>query len=91
MLTVGVIILEHPTSGLLLKSVQLVKSKSIKIGPLFVGVIRLVTRLSEKSRNHRLEMYGAHDYLGAFPQPITNSSSTILHSWLFYALVLLLH
>ena len=47
MLTVGVIILEHPTSVVVLKLFQPVKVKSVKIGPLFVGVMRLVTGLSE--------------------------------------------
>ena len=47
MLTVGVIILEHPTSGVVLKLFQLAKVKSIKTGPLFVGIMRLVTGLSE--------------------------------------------
>ena len=47
MLTVGVIILEHPTSGIVLKLFQPAKVKSIKTGPSFVGVMRLVTGLSE--------------------------------------------
>ena len=47
MLTVGVIILEHPTSGIVLKLFRLAKVKSIMTGPLFLGVMRLVTGLSE--------------------------------------------
>ena len=47
MLTVGVIILEYPTSGVVLKLFWPAKVKSIKTGPLFVGVMRLVTRFSE--------------------------------------------
>ena len=47
MLTVGVIILEHPTSDVVLKLFQPAKIKFIMIGPSFVGVMRLVTGLSE--------------------------------------------
>ena len=47
MLTVGVIILEHPTSGVVLKLFRPAKVKSVKTGPSFVGVMRLVTGLSE--------------------------------------------
>ena len=47
MLIVGVIILEHPTSDVVLKLFRLAKSKSIKTGPSFVGVMRLVTGLTE--------------------------------------------
>ena len=47
MLSVGVIILEHQTSGVVSKLFQPAKVKSIKTGPSFVGVMRLVTRLSE--------------------------------------------
>ena len=43
----GVIILEHPTSGVVLKLFRPAKVKSIKTGPSFVGVMRLVTGLSE--------------------------------------------
>ena len=43
-LTVGVIILEHLMSGVLLKWPKVI---SIKTGPSFVGVMRLVTGLSE--------------------------------------------
>ena len=89
-LTAGVIISEHPTSGVVLRLFWLGKSKSIKTGSLFVGVMRLVTGLSEGRKEYSLEMYGAHDYLDAFPQSMVNSSSTILHGWLFYALVLYL-
>ena len=44
MLTFGVIILEHLTSGIVLKLFWLAKSKT---GPSFVGVMWLVTGLSE--------------------------------------------
>ena len=47
MLTVEVIILKHPMSGAVLKLFRLAKVKSVKTGPLFVGVMRLVTGLSE--------------------------------------------
>ena len=47
LLTVGVIILEHPTSGVVLKLFRPVKVKSIMTGPSFVGVMRLVTGFSE--------------------------------------------
>ena len=48
MLTVGVIILEHPMSGIVLKSFRPAKNaKSIKTGSSFVGVMRLVTALGE--------------------------------------------
>ena len=40
------------------------------------------TQLKER-KDYNLEMYGACDDLDSFPQ-----STTILHSWLFYALVL---
>ena len=50
--------------------------------------MRLVTGFSEGRKDYSLEMYGARDYLDALPQSMANSSSTILHSWLFYALVL---
>ena len=43
----GVIILEHPTSGVVLKLFQPAKVKSVKTGPSFVGVMRLVTGLVE--------------------------------------------
>ena len=45
--------------------------------------MRLVTGLSEERKDYSLEMYGARDYLDALPQSMANSSSTILHSWLF--------
>ena len=41
-----------------------------------------------KERKDYSGMYGERDYLDAFPQSMANSSSTILHSWPFYALVL---
>ena len=48
MLTVGVIILEYPAmSGVVLKSFQPAKVKSVKTGLSFVGVMRLVIGLSE--------------------------------------------
>ena len=47
MLTEGVIILEHPTSGVVLKLFRPAKVKSVKTGSSFVGVMRLVTGLSE--------------------------------------------
>ena len=47
MLTVGVIILEHPMSGIVLKLFRPAKVKSVKTGPSFVGVMRLVTGLSK--------------------------------------------
>ena len=47
MLTVWVIILEHPTSGVVLKLIRLAKVKSVKTGPSFVGVMRLVTGVRE--------------------------------------------
>ena len=47
MLTVGVIILEHPLSGVVLKLFRLAQVKSIKTGSSFVGVMRLVTGFSE--------------------------------------------
>ena len=42
-----VLILEYPTSGVVLKLFQPAKVKSVKTGPSFVGVMRLVTALSE--------------------------------------------
>ena len=50
MLTVGVIILEHPTPGVVLKLFWPAKVKSIKTGASFVGVMRMVTGLSEGKR-----------------------------------------
>ena len=47
MLTVGVIILEHPTSGVVLKLFRPAKVKSVKTGPSFVSVTKLVIGLSE--------------------------------------------
>ena len=47
MLTVGVIILEHLMSGVVFKLFRPAKVKSIKTGPSFVGIMRLVTELSE--------------------------------------------
>ena len=47
MLTAGVIILEHPTSGIVLKLFRLAKVKSVKTRPSFVGVMRLMNGLSE--------------------------------------------
>ena len=50
MLTVEVIILEHPMSRVVLKFKSVfrpAKVISIKTGPAFVGVMRLVTGLSE--------------------------------------------
>ena len=44
MLTVGLIILEHPMSGIVLKSFWPAKSKT---GPPFVGVMTLIIGLSE--------------------------------------------
>ena len=67
MLTVGVIILEHLTSGVVLKLFRPAKSKT---GPSFVGVMRLVTGLSEG------EMYGARDCRDSFPQLMANSRYT---------------
>ena len=75
MLTVGVIILEHPTSGVVLNLFQPAKVKSIKTGPSFVGVMRLVTGLSER-KDYSLEMFGARDYLNSFPQSTANSHYT---------------
>ena len=72
MLTVGVIILEHPTSGVVLKLFL----KSIKTGPSFAGVMRLVTGLSEGKKDYSLEMYGARDYRDSFPQSMANSHYT---------------
>ena len=43
----GVIILEYPTSGVVLKLFRPAKVKSVKTGPSFVGVMRLVIGLSE--------------------------------------------
>ena len=40
------------------------------------------------SEYYKLEMYGSRDYLDAIPQSMANSSSIILYSWPFYALVL---
>ena len=48
------IILEHPTSGVILKLFQPAKSKIHQTGPSFVGIIRLVTGLSE--RKERLQL-----------------------------------
>ena len=54
MLTVGVIILEHPMSGVVLKLFHPAKVKSVKTGPSFVGVMRLVTGLSERKERSQL-------------------------------------
>ena len=43
----GVITLEHPTSGVVLKLFRPAKVKSVKTGPSFVGVTKLVIGLSE--------------------------------------------
>ena len=54
-LTVGVVVLEHLTSDVVLKLFRPAKSiKSIKTTPLFVGVMRLVTGLNE--RKERLQL-----------------------------------
>ena len=53
--------------------------------------MRLVTALldsGKERKDYSLEMYGARDYLDALPQSMANTSSTMLHSWPFYALVL---
>ena len=47
MLTVGVINFGTSMSGIVLKLFQLAKGKSVKTEPSFVGVMRLVTGLSE--------------------------------------------
>ena len=47
MLTVVVIILDHLTSGVVLKLFRPAKVKSVKTGPSSVGVMRLVTGRSE--------------------------------------------
>ena len=47
MLTVGVIGLKYPTSGVVLKLFRPAKVKSVKTGPSFVGVMRLVTGLNK--------------------------------------------
>ena len=55
MLTVGVIIMEHLTSDVVLKLFfSQPKVKSIKTGPSFVGVMRLVTELSEEKERLQL-------------------------------------
>ena len=74
MLTVGVIILEHPTSGVVLKLFRLAKVISVKTGPSFVGVMRLVS--VKERKDYSLEMYGARDYLDSFPQSTANSHYT---------------
>ena len=74
MLTVGVIILEHPTSGVVLKLFRPAKVKSVKTGPSFVGVQRLVTGLSEGKE--RLQLRNVRDYLDSFRQSTTNSHYT---------------
>ena len=59
--------------------------KILNIGPLFVGMMRLVTGISEgKERLYicNLEMGGTCDSLDTFPQSMVNSSSTILHKLL---------
>ena len=40
----------------------------------------------KEREDYSLEMYGARDYLDSFP-PNQRPIATILHSWLFYALV----
>ena len=74
MLTVGVIILEHPTSGVVLKLFRLAKVKSVKTGPSFVDVMRLVS--VKERKDYSLEIYGARDYLDSFPQSTANSYYT---------------
>ena len=56
MLTGGdrVIISEYPTSGVVLKLFRPAKIKSIKTGPSFVGIMRLVTGLSEGKERSQL-------------------------------------
>ena len=55
MLIVGVIILEHLTSGVVLKLFYLAKSKT---GPSFFGLMRLVTAGPVKERkDYSLEIY----------------------------------
>ena len=76
MLTVEVIILEHLTSGVVFKLFRPAKVKSIKTGPSFVGIMRLVTGLSEGKEDYSLEMYGTCDYLDLFPQSTANSHYT---------------
>ena len=74
MLTVGMIIMEHPTLGVVLKFFRLAKSeKSIKTRSSFPGVMRDSVK---ERKDYSLEMYGSHDFLDAFPQSIANSSST---------------
>ena len=68
MLTVGVMILEHPTSG---RSFEIVPAGQSKIHQDWTIVC---------CHNE------ARDYLDSFP-PNQRPIATILHSWLFYALV----
>ena len=49
--------------------------KSVKTGPSFVGVMRLVIGFSER-KDYSLEMYGARVYLDSFPQLTANSDYT---------------
>ena len=50
MLTVWVIILEHPTSGVVFILFRPAKVKSVKTGSSFVGVMRLVTGVSDQRK-----------------------------------------
>ena len=54
MLTVRVMISEHPISF------RRTKVKSVKTGPSFVGMMRLVTALSEGKKDYTLEINMEH-------------------------------
>ena len=62
------------------------KVKFLKIGPLFVGIMRLVTGIGEGRKDYSLEMGGTHDHLDTLPQSMAHILYFI--SYTVYALVL---
>ena len=53
------------SNGIVLK---IPRVKFPKIGPLFVGLMRLVTGIGEENKSYSLEMGGTRDNLHVFPQ-----------------------
>ena len=55
--------------------------KFLKIKPLIVGMVKLVTSISKGKERLQIKntVGGTHDNLDVFPQLMDNSSSTILH------------
>ena len=75
------IILEHPTSGVVLKLFRPAKNKIHQDWTIVCWHNEAGDQKERK--DYSLEMYGACDYLDVLPQSMANSSSTMLHSWPF--------